>query len=235
MPRLAEAQAQAGADEIVNVADVARRRRLSAADRPDRLIGNDDIGRRVRIGVRQRAVELAADDVARLTGVALGALFADADDGGQTGALRRQALWRARAHRSRHDRGGARNGRRSPLRRRRRAAFRPRCRRYARPQRADGNPGRRWRRGVPPAALAKAGDQRRRRTHHDIDLGALCASARAPAMIFCNSPIEAESPFIFQLPATNGRRAIVSAQLNRANAMRQRGVSRAVAAGKEAF
>src|SRR5580692_3900668 len=63
VPRLAEAHIQTSANEVVNVADIAWRRRLSAADRPYRLIGDDDIGRRVHIGFRQRSVKLATDDV----------------------------------------------------------------------------------------------------------------------------------------------------------------------------
>src|SRR5258705_12570137 len=35
---------------------------------------------------------------------------------------------------------------------------------------------------------------------------ALPVTAPAPAMIFSSSPAERESPFIFQLPATSGRR-----------------------------
>ena len=47
-------------------------------DRPDRLIGDHQIGAGGAVG--QRAVELAADHIQRLAGFALGALLADADD-----------------------------------------------------------------------------------------------------------------------------------------------------------
>src|ERR1700728_376632 len=89
VPRLADAHVQTSANEVVNVADIAWRRRLSAADRPYRLIGDDDIGRRVRIGFRQGSVKLTADDVAGLTRIALFPRLADANPRRERGRPRR--------------------------------------------------------------------------------------------------------------------------------------------------
>ena len=76
----------------MHLGDVGRRRRQPGADRPDRLIGDHQIGGGRTVG--QRAVELAADHVERLAGFALGALLADADDGRQP--ARRAAMALAR-------------------------------------------------------------------------------------------------------------------------------------------
>ncbi len=72
----------------VDIADVARGRRQPGPDRPDRLISDHHIFS----AVRQRALKLRAHDLLRAPGVALGARFTDADDGGETGAPRRQRL-----------------------------------------------------------------------------------------------------------------------------------------------
>ena len=66
------------ADKAMNLLDISRRRRQPGADRPDRLIGHHQIGR--RRAVRQRTRELPAADIQRLAGIALLLGLADADD-----------------------------------------------------------------------------------------------------------------------------------------------------------
>src|ERR1700722_2763821 len=58
----------------------------------------------------------------------------------------------------------------------------------------------------------------------------VAGSAAAPTIILSNCTAEATSPFIFQLPATSGRHAIIMASF-----VRQTAVSRPVASGKETF
>ena len=62
----------------------------AGADRPDRLVGDHQIG--TGCAIRQRAVDLAAEHVEGAAGIALGAGLADADDGGQPCAPGRQRL-----------------------------------------------------------------------------------------------------------------------------------------------
>ena len=72
------------ADEFMGLRHVGGGRRQAGADGPDRLIGDHQIGG--GHAVRQRAVELAAEHVERLAGLALGAGLADADDRDEAGA-----------------------------------------------------------------------------------------------------------------------------------------------------
>src|ERR1700685_2830950 len=88
LPGLAITRAKPLADEAVHVENIVPGRRHAGADRPDRLIGDDEIGK----SSRQRAVELRAHHRVGLAGIALGARFADADDGKQARAPRRQRL-----------------------------------------------------------------------------------------------------------------------------------------------
>ena len=60
----------------MHLADVSRRRRQPGADGPDRLIGDNKIGRTVG----QRALQLRCDHVQRVSGLALRPRFADAND-----------------------------------------------------------------------------------------------------------------------------------------------------------
>jgi hypothetical protein len=61
-------------------------------------------------------------------------------------------------------------------------------------------------------------------------------SLPAPAMILSSSPAEARSPFIFQLPATSGRRAIIRALKDATKSRYQTGCGRKrVACRKAAF
>ena len=70
----------------MHVAHVGRGRRQSGTDRPDRLIGNDDV-----LGIiGQRAGKLGTDDLLRLSGIAVGARLADTDDGEKAGTPRRE-------------------------------------------------------------------------------------------------------------------------------------------------
>jgi hypothetical protein len=69
------------ADEAVHGCDVGRRRRQPGADRPHRLVGDDQV---VGVGtIRQRGLGLLVHDVEGLLAFALVLGFADADDGGE--------------------------------------------------------------------------------------------------------------------------------------------------------
>src|SRR6185312_14695939 len=74
-----EARHEGIPDKAMNLLDILSSRRQSGADRPDRLIGDHQIGRRRAVG--QRSPELAAADIQRLAAVALMPGLADADDG----------------------------------------------------------------------------------------------------------------------------------------------------------
>ena len=100
------------ADEAVHLGDVGRGRRQAGADRPDRLIGDHQVG--AGRAIRQRAVELAAEHVERLAGVALGLASRRRRRSPSARRARRPAPWRAPARRFPCDRSAARNGRRSP-------------------------------------------------------------------------------------------------------------------------
>src|SRR5450830_1146755 len=80
----AEPRLQPLADEGMRLGHVGRCRGQSGADRPDRLVREHQIGARTAIG--QRAIELAADHRQGLPALALGALFADANNREQTRA-----------------------------------------------------------------------------------------------------------------------------------------------------
>ncbi len=86
--------------------------RAPGADRPDRLIGDDQI--LARGAVRYGAGELADHDLQRPAGIALGLALADADDGDEPGPPSGLGLEAHQRDRSRHDRRAARNGRESP-------------------------------------------------------------------------------------------------------------------------
>src|SRR5580704_6843517 len=88
LPGIAITGAKPLADEAVHVENIVLGRRHAGADRPDRLIGDDEI----RKPIRQRAVELRAHDRLGLAGIAFGARLADTDDGEEAGAARRQRL-----------------------------------------------------------------------------------------------------------------------------------------------
>src|SRR5215510_4028939 len=88
--RLTVARGELPADEAVHLGDVRRRRREPAADRPDRLIGDDQI-----FGggaVRQRAVELRPHHGERAAGLAFAAGLPDADNGREPGTAGGQRL-----------------------------------------------------------------------------------------------------------------------------------------------
>src|SRR5207302_1557307 len=72
------------ADKAMNLLDIIRRRREPGADRPDRLVGDHQIGR--GRSLRQRSLQLPAADIERLSGIALRPGLADADDRGQARA-----------------------------------------------------------------------------------------------------------------------------------------------------
>src|ERR1700736_3938628 len=74
----------AGADRRVHLDDVGGRRGQPGADRPDRLIGNDQL---VGAGtVRQRAGELRGNNGQRTAGLALEAGLANTEDRNEPGA-----------------------------------------------------------------------------------------------------------------------------------------------------
>ena len=150
------------ADEGVHLGDVGRRRRQAGADRPDRLVGDHQIGG--GRAVRQRAVELARRP-RRASGRPRARLASRRRRRWRSAPpARRPAPWRAPARRFRDGRCGARNGRRSRRWRRRRPAFRPRYRRYGRRTAsawqscaADGDPRSRARRRQMPRSASPAG------------------------------------------------------------------------------
>src|SRR5262245_51786269 len=90
LPLRSEARYEPLADKAVDFGDVARRRRKPAADRPNWLIGNDQVpgGRAVRDG----AVELRAHHGERAPAVAFATGLADADDRRQSCPPRGQSL-----------------------------------------------------------------------------------------------------------------------------------------------
>jgi peptidyl-prolyl cis-trans isomerase D len=81
---------QAAADRPVHRRDVATGRGAAGADRPDRLVGDDEAVE--RRAIRQRALELAGNGCDRVPGVALGQRLADAEDRHEADALRREDL-----------------------------------------------------------------------------------------------------------------------------------------------
>src|SRR3546814_48602 len=86
-PALAD---QWAADLLVHLRDVGRRGGAACADRPDRLVGDDEAARLHAHG--DGALHLARDHRQGLLGVALLLGLADADDGHQPGAERRLGL-----------------------------------------------------------------------------------------------------------------------------------------------
>jgi hypothetical protein len=80
----AEAVGEPAADMGVDLADLLERRGPAGADRPDRLVGDDEAGGRRALGDRAR--DLVADDGEGAAGVALRLGLADAHDGEQPGA-----------------------------------------------------------------------------------------------------------------------------------------------------
>ena len=188
--------------------DVGRGRGQPGADRPDRLVGDHQIGAGGAVG--QRAGELAADDIERLAGLALGPLSRRRRRSRSAPPARRPAPWRAPGRRSRDGRRGARNGRRS-----RRVA--PASASIS----AEMSPvwapdGLAWQSCAPMATAEPRAAAAKRASKvaggHTIR-SALPAMAAAPATILSSSATEAASPFIFQLPATSGRR-LAPAMLN---------------------
>ena len=92
------------------------RRRQASADRPDRLIGDDECRSRA---IAALSLELAADDGERLAGFTL-ARVSPMQMMAISPPAARLPPWRGPRRRSRHDRRGARNGRRSRRSRRHR-------------------------------------------------------------------------------------------------------------------
>ena len=80
----------------VHLRDVGGGRRQARADRPDRLVGDDEPLRRRALGGSEPR-NCALTTAHRLAGLALGAGFADADDGGQARPQRRLRLGRTTA------------------------------------------------------------------------------------------------------------------------------------------
>jgi hypothetical protein len=107
---VAERAAELGADRGVHLGDVGGGGGVAGADRPDRLIGDDDLALAFR-ALRKRAGELFGDDLDRPARLALRLAFADADDRLQALAERRFGL-AATLRSTRDARRGAPNGRR---------------------------------------------------------------------------------------------------------------------------
>ena len=99
------------ADEAVHLGDVSQRRREPGADRPDRLVGDDELAAGRAVG--QRARELAADDVERRPASRSASVSPTQTIATSPARQRRRGLARARRRRSPCGRCGARNGRRS--------------------------------------------------------------------------------------------------------------------------
>ena len=172
-PGRAEARRQPLADEAVNLGHVGRRRRQPGADRPDRLIGDDEIA---DAPSGSEPSSWRADDVAGAAGLALGARLADANNGDQPGPMRRHGLGAHLGIGFVVVVRGARNGRRSPPWRRHRAAFRRRCRRYGR------RTARAWQSWPPIADAASRAPPRqssRSRSPADRPYRSTCRRARA--------------------------------------------------------
>ena len=83
----------------------------SGADRPDRLVGDDDAGEVARLDRRQVGLQLALEHGLGLAGVARLLALADAEDRLQAGGQRRWAPCAPAPRRSRRSSGGARSGR----------------------------------------------------------------------------------------------------------------------------
>ena len=166
---------------------VRQGRRAAGADRPDRLVGDDQVagrGRRVRqadpaswpADHRQRAGRRRAGPRSRRrTRSAI-----------RPAGLRRHRLGADQSVGLAMAAGGARNGRRSRSGSRRRAASRRRCRRCARPWPRHGSPGRRAAIALPASSPATgassvAGGQSRASQAADA-AGSRARSARARAM-----------------------------------------------------
>ena len=81
-----------GADEGDRLLRLLGRRRATRADRPDRLVGDDDPVELLSVNRRQVGLELAAQNRLGLAGVALGLALADAEDRLQPGGERRRDL-----------------------------------------------------------------------------------------------------------------------------------------------
>src|SRR5919197_3003004 len=90
LPLLCEPRLQALTDEPVHLGDIGRRRRQPGADRPDRLVGKQQIFGRG--AVRYRTLELRAYHRECACVLALSAGLAYADDGAKSGAPRSQRL-----------------------------------------------------------------------------------------------------------------------------------------------
>src|SRR5262245_2982140 len=94
VPRSAEPRAHALAHERVHLLGGLRRRGPAGADRPDRLVGDHELGR-ARLGhQREAARELAGHDVDRAAGLALLERLADAHDRRDPGREQRRGLVR---------------------------------------------------------------------------------------------------------------------------------------------
>ena len=188
------------ADEAMHLRHIGRRRRQAGADRPDRLIGDHQRAAVAPSGTEPSSCAPTTSSVRRRSRSSL--RLADADDRHQPGAPRGLRLGAhlcvglvvvgaplrmADDHRARAG-IGEHFGRNIAGERARRLGMAI--------LRADRRP---W----SPAPRRKGQHQRRGRTDHQID----CADRpAAPWMILPSSAAEALSPFIFQLPATSGRR-----------------------------
>ena len=123
-----------------NRPDLRHGGRQAGADRPDRLIGDDDIGGIGAFG--QASLELRRNHLDRMSGLSLLERLADADDGGDPGPVRCRCLEAHHGIGFAENRSGARNGRRSPPSSRRPSAFRRKSRRYRRRLPPNGSSGR---------------------------------------------------------------------------------------------
>ena len=129
----APAARAARAGQRVHLLRLVRRRGLAGADRPDRLVGDDDAVDARRRALEHRA-ELALDDRLGLPRLALGQRLADADDRRQAGASAAAAFSRDERVALAVQLRAAPSGRRSRSGSRTRPASPPRSRRCTRPR-----------------------------------------------------------------------------------------------------
>src|SRR5207237_3426044 len=87
---VAEAPDQRATDRTVHLRDIGRGGDVAGADRPDRLVGDDQLALLPVVG--QRAREHLGDNPDMAPGAALGVGLADADDGGEAAGERRLGL-----------------------------------------------------------------------------------------------------------------------------------------------
>ncbi len=158
----------------MNLLDILGRRRQAGADRPDRLVGHDQIGARSRRPAASRRAGRRRPPASGRHRAAPASRRCRRSPRGPR--ARRLPPSAGPAHRS-----SPWSARRSEwptmmAPRRHRPAFRPRCRRYGRPRPWGGSPGPRPR-PWPRALLGEAGDQGRRRADQQVGLAGQRARA----------------------------------------------------------